>query len=241
MMTPKNMMRLLVVVLAIIAICMTCACIYYKNRSKCLINIELSDEGIQVVFDLVFCAFQNTDFDKFIGTKLGPMSDADVIDRRQYREGYVSTMKRLILSIPTDNHIDRLRYQAADFEKCNSIAHVTTVEDFEPIRKSSRYYAIGSRMAYEEVSRFENPLLWNEITKTKFKYYETDWENYFKHGKALPDDVLKQRIEEIPRLQAIIFLQNTLDLLHNLSHAFSALSMAQTSLVLNRCLRLRLR
>ncbi|MCL2622096.1 MAG: hypothetical protein FWD31_00405 [Planctomycetaceae bacterium] len=205
----------------VVAICTYCPCTYGQSESSSSVtnDVMISHEGLKIAFDLVFDIYLDTNFDEFIGRdayigrEIKPMSDVAVVDRRQYREGYISTMKHGILTDGViDYHIDSLRDK--DVKIGNYFPGTSSVDHVLIHRKNSTYYGDGAREARKKLRLFLSQL-WNDVSKTKSKYSKYDRETYFKHGEYLPDEVWKERIEEIPRLQAIIFLR---DRLRNFQH-----------------------
>ena len=198
--------KVLTTLLIMVALGVVFFCCRYGMNRRFHVTVPVSQDTLKVVFELLFEGFRDTEFDHLIGLKAGNMSYEDVVDRRQYREGYITTFKDGILNMPVDYLFDLLVRK--DVNIGNYPPNVGYHRDYNP-QNSSLFYRIGASRASEDLKLFRRQL-WDDVGNTKWKYYNDDLETYFKYSEILPADVQKKRLEETPYLQAVIFLQDKL-------------------------------
>ena len=114
-----------------------------KPTTDSHIRVVASQDGLGIAFDLLVDVFQDTDFDNLIGRVIFPLTDEEVADRRQYREGYISYRKRDLLDFPSDFFVAVLREQDPKLGYCK----YAELQGHKYRRKSTQYYNAGSGRA----------------------------------------------------------------------------------------------
>ena len=171
------------------------------------ISIAMSSESERIIIELLLKAYRTTGFDEDIGVRviprqdhLGWLSDSDVADRRQFREGYVSGLKDGVLAIDVDNFKRRILNNPERVTIGNSGGlHIA--------RFSSPFHEAGRQLARDTLTSLRRQI-WEETRAVSKKHFKSDQENYRRKNLLVPVSELEKRLVDAPHLQAIIFLQN---------------------------------
>jgi hypothetical protein len=185
---------------------------HYFNRPINIIykvNCSFIEDSNKIIFDLLFTPFQNTTFDSDIDSQVFRLSKQDIEDRRQFREGYISTFKKLVASINTEiilaviiNNHASFNGNSVKIKLEDSIGCDLKILDYG----GSPYYQSGVDLASVKVDLLRNQA-WKEAMEISSKYIESDVKNYRNKNKPVPNEELVKRIKDAPHLNAIIFLQ----------------------------------
>jgi hypothetical protein len=197
----KHLLNLLQLTVLLCIIVMVLAVFFRCSRDTTIV-VETSDDCNKIVLDIFFNILQNTDFDADIGPVIRYMSGQPVIDRRQYREGYISTLKDLIMKEDI-KHLESMILNKKS-AKYASVKRTIASPPLSLTGAMSPFYLAGMERAGNDCDLLLRGL-WKEVVAIAAKYKESDSARWTSNS-----DELEKRIKESPRLQAIILIQQQL-------------------------------